>query len=270
MNIHLFGGLAFLGLIVVFIFCYILTGYAVVVLINLLIRAKRIYTSGGSYRQCLPGLVTRRHFRILYKVFFVLLLINTLFYLRQRSEWMGEENANLTAKEYYVAGQVLYFYRAMASNLIYPGKYLWLRPFEQPLDWLQEKIYNQGIKYLPEDDGEIGVWGDVWFIYPYSKKLRIPYYHSPDVYQYLPIASAFLDKVWFNLESMATKPFCDRKMYEQYYLRNFAGMAHFYAYRKHEYVVDGGREYAQNPAFISKDEQLVGWLLELKEKWLFN
>jgi hypothetical protein len=185
-------------------------------------------------------------------------LLNLVILVNQRVEWMGDDNANLTAKEYYAAGQVLYFYRTVLADFVRPGKY---RIFK-PLDWLQRAIYDQGCRYLPDDDAEAAIWHDIWLVYPYSKRLLTP--------RPIDVARNFLDEVWQNLETLATKPLRDRQMYLQHYLRNYAGMAHFYAYTKHYYVDPGisvARRYVQRPEYIERDERLVGYLFELKEKW---
>jgi hypothetical protein len=259
-GLHFFGGLFYLVSVFVVLSMYLLLVLGFLFVIVFIINQIR---TGWRYDawDATVKLFTLRRIKVVLMLFAAL---NLIVYLKQREEWMGDDNANFAAKEYYVAGQVLYFYRAVLSDCVYPGKY---RIFS-PLDWLQEQIYNQGIQYLPKDDGEIGVWTDVWLTYPYSKRLRIPYCHSGSVEVELPIRAAFLDRAWFSLQAMATRPFQDQQMYRQHYLRNFAGMAHYYAYRKYEYVIDGRREYAQKPEYIARDEQLVGWLLELKKKWV--
>lgn len=191
-------------------------------------------------------------------------LFNAAFYMHQRLDWMDDDNDNLTAKEYYVAGQVLYFYRAVLFDFVYPGKYLWTRP----LDWLQEKIYDRGVQYLPEDDGEIGIWNDAWFIYPYSKRMVKPYNHSHTWEASQRISAEFYKQVWFNLETVATRKFRDRQMYTQHYLRNFAGMAHYYAYKKTGYAYKGfWQNYVQMFHLVERDKKLVDWLLQLEQQW---
>lgn len=81
---------------------------------------------------------------------------HVLLYAGQREKWMGPENAHLEAKEYWVAGQVLYGTRLMLSRFFYPDY-----PLLYPLNQLQRAIYNRGVRYLPDNDGEIGVWMNI-------------------------------------------------------------------------------------------------------------
>ena len=83
-------------------------------------------------------------------------------YLKARVEWMGRDNGNLAAKEYWVAGQGEFAWRA-----------LWMHVGGHPETWVvlpfvrvQEWIYRRGYRLLPENDGERDVWSDIWFVYP--------------------------------------------------------------------------------------------------------
>lgn len=103
-------------------------------------------------------------------VFLFFAVINCFAYVGQRIEWMGDDNDNFKAKEYFVSGQIVYFYRSIASDFIHPSKHR----VTFLLDWLQKAIYDEGVKYLPENDGEKGVWLYTWFVYPHSKRFKIP------------------------------------------------------------------------------------------------
>lgn len=105
--------------------------------------------------------------RLAYTLAGILLTFHLLLYAEQRNKWMGEDNANLVAKEYYVADQVLNAVRAVLTIIIHPEF-----PVMAPLNALQEEIYKKGIPCLPDGDGEIAVWQHQWFGYHYTKKLR--------------------------------------------------------------------------------------------------
>ncbi len=198
-------------------------------------------------------------------VFLLFIFANCFAYVGQRNEWMGDDNANFEAKEYFVSGQMVYFYRSIASDSIHPSKY----PVTFLLDWLQKAIYEEGVKYLPENDGEKGVWLHTWFVYPHSKRFKIPYNHSGTREGYLPIITPYLNDVWLSLKSMAEGEYRDKQMYRQHYLRNFAGAAHYYSLVKYEYVKRGRkvrRRFVKTP-YAQRDKLLLQWLRRLPDKW---
>lgn len=188
---------------------------------------------------------------------------HALLYVRLRVEFMGEDNANFQAKEYFVAGQVVNAPLTIASRFIHPENVL-LKPY-----WaLQEMVYTKGIQHLPEKDGEKAVWRQKWFLHPYirnqhSTKDETNFAYSPDMVR-------LLNDIWQSMEIMATSTYVDSQMqYEQYY-RNFPGMASYWTINRSQYLeksYGSGRKMAQDPLFISRFEQLVAWLLELEEKW---
>ncbi|WP_073377978.1 hypothetical protein [Desulfofustis glycolicus] len=234
----------------------------------------------------------QRHRRILFLIVIILIAFNSSLYLRQRSEWIGADNANLEAKEYFVAGQVVFFHRKLASVFFgHPDRFNIL----VPLNLLQRTIYNLGVSKLPEEDGEKGVWADLWFVYIYSKNNELPHNIFSDrelgYEQFkgingeivtdedallgktplLPKKNKYMDLVWFCLETMATKHFADPKIEEFHYLRNFAGEAQYYAYnapRSYTKMYKNSRRfYAQMPELTARDEKLAVWLRDLPDKW---
>ncbi len=167
----------------------------------------------------------------------------------------------------WVSGQVLDLYRSVLTRFLHPENRLLL-----PLNALQESIFNRGSRYLPKNDGEIGIWINNWFIYPYAKRFRIPkgYAVYTNKLEIAPMLVKFLDRVWFSIESVATNPIADKQMYEQHYLRNFAGMAHYYAYFKRGYAPgNNGSDFylCKIPKYIHRSELLVTWLGDLKKRW---
>ncbi len=174
-----------------------------------------------------------------------------MIYINQRRQWMGPENSNLTAKQYFVVGQVVFFHRRFISLLLrHPDNYSILVPFNA----LQKIIYRVGVRQLPKNDAEKAVWADLWFVYIYSKYNWLPHDIFADrVLDYdefrgtdgrivtmeealldkiplMPKKNNFMDLLWFCLKTMATGNFVDKEMEEVHFLRNFAGEAQFYAY----------------------------------------
>ncbi|ORJ52427.1 hypothetical protein, partial [Geothermobacter hydrogeniphilus] len=185
------------------------------------------------------------------------------FYIQQRQQWMGEDNAHLDAKEYFVAGQVLYGFRALLTRFIHPDiVVLW------PLNALQEKIFEDGTKLLPKQDGERYVWQQLWFLYPYTRTLRETW--DGDRRKYSPNMVKLLDRCWDSLQGMATRPFADAQMEHEQYYRNFPALAFYYNLNRSQYLENANgsaRTMAQMPKHIERQQRLIAWLEELRNKW---
>ncbi len=193
----------------------------------------------------------------------VFLVYHVAFYVQQRMEWMGNDNAHPTAKEYFVAGQVLYGFRAVLTRFLHPEN-----PLLAPLNGLQQKIYAQGVQLLPEEDGERYVWEQLWFLYPYTRTLRET--KDGDRRKYSPDMVKLLDRCWECLEGMAIQPFADRQMEREQYYRNYPGLAFYYNLKRPQYLktINGALWIiAQDPVRIERTEHLIGWLEKLKQKW---
>ena len=204
-----------------------------------------------------------------------------------------ENHSNLRAKEYYVVGQVVYFYRYSISKILsHPDRYGTMTP----LNNLQKIIFNFGSRRLPATDAEKAAWAERWFIYIYSKNLLVKdgtYKIKNNIERYkfitedndiitskiaradnfhiLPRENEYFDLVWNCLESLATKKFADKKMRELSYLRNFAGLAHYYSYRAPEAYtkipIGSRRFYVQMRSMTKRNEMLVNWMNNLKDDW---
>lgn len=184
-------------------------------------------------------------------------------YVNQRIKWMGDDNGNLKAKNYYVSGQVLNSFRSILTNFIHPEI-----PIMAPLRGLQWAIYNQGVKQLPENDGEIGVWQNQWFHYHYSKKNRQELFlknHKPT-----ETMRARLDQWWFCLESMATSTYADKQMKEEHYYLDFPSLALSYLLKHGFYAqhkAGSAHSLAVIPEHVERAKLLSGWLWDLQGKW---
>ncbi len=169
----------------------------------------------------------------------------------------------MTAKEYYVVGQVLNVFRSILTNFIHPEI-----PILIPATWLQEHIYYQGVKYLPNNDGEKAVWQNQWFNYHYTKRGRralfaVNWESSPETIR-------LLDNWWHCLQIMATKPFAHRKMEINHYYCDFPSLAMAYSLEKGFYsgkILGSAHELAKIPEYVDRSRKLSGWLLDLREKW---
>lgn len=299
LTLHTLYSVGLLLLLCGFIWLYALVPLLVIVFIH---SVKRIFVwwkskKGGSdveENSLFPSLVDlssviKRTYMLL---LFLIIVLNTSLYVSQRQKWMGEDNANLVAKEYFVVGQVVYSYRKLISALLgHPDNFHVL----VPLNILQKLIYELGIGELPEEDGEKGVWADLWFVYIYSKHNKLPH----DIFgdrelaynqfrgvdgkilktdeallgntSLLHKSNMYMDMVWSNLEVMATRPFADRKMKEFHFLRNFAGEAQYYAYNapsSYTKMYKNSRHfYVQMSELTARNEMLVIWLRDLSVKW---
>ncbi len=272
---HLLWSLFFLSLTVVLVLAYILVGLCAVACGCTLVYFAKQYPvfrnrqlAWYETRDWLGAQIQRwrrSKFLLLYLPLLVL-SFNISLYLKERVEWMGDDNAHLTAKQYWVAGQVVYGYRLGYCTLPKRSpEALGLRPFT----WLQEWIYRKGVRYLPVDDGEIGVWSNVWFVYPYSR--RFLWTKDIQAYEPSPRMIALLERSWSSMEHQATRPFADSQMREQYYYRSFPGQA--LAYRKDKCCltgkcVGGQKLLVQDPQHIARSRQMVAWLGDLAVRWL--
>jgi hypothetical protein len=187
----------------------------------------------------------------------------TVVYMNQRSEWMGENNAHYDAKEYFAAGQVLLGMRLGLTTFLNPDN-----PIVWPLNWLQQGVFAAGSRQLPKGDGEIGIWVDGWFVYPYSRRALEPY--GTNKFQRSPRMISLLDKAWFSIETVATKPIADRDMRTKHYYRNFPGMLFYYCINEGYYAgrkVGSQEVIVRNPVHIARSKKIVEWATELEKKW---
>jgi hypothetical protein len=137
-----------------------------------------------------------------------------------------------------------------------------------PLNGLQRLIYMQGSRYLPEDDGEVGIWNDLWFNNPYIQRTHLPYGTSDTEPSYR--MRKLLDSIWFSMEQISTKPFADKQMEEEQYFRNFPRMAFYYTLNDgyyHDHLMGARRDLYQDPKFVKHLDMLFPWLRDLRSRW---
>jgi hypothetical protein len=244
-------GLAFLTVILLVIFVYVLL---ILYLAKSLFRMGRAFftTKWGCFG-CLPveG-EDKRYFarlkaklnlsfsemfplRIVIRIFLIVLALTAALYVHERQTWMGEKAAHLGAKEYFVTGQVLSFYRKVLTGVLKPDN-----PVMAPLNGLQRLIYDRGVRLLPRDDAEASLWYQMWFMYPYSRRDYIPYSRHADGDGNYP-QRLWLDTIWPHLEKLSIQEFADPHMTAEY-LKNYPGFAFYYALKQTFYFMrDEGR-----------------------------
>jgi hypothetical protein len=191
-------------------------------------------------------------------------LFSTGLYAHQRFTWMGEDNANLVAKEYFVAGQPLSVLRQTLCGFLNPENCLLV-----PLNALQRIIYEKGTHHLPKEDGEIGVWEDLWFHYPYIKRMHVPYGTSK--VKPSPKMRQLLDRVYASIEIMSTQPFADLEMERRYALFNLPRAAFYFSINNGYYTdrkIGSRRPMLKQTQYVSQVDQLYRWMVELKQRWI--
>lgn len=237
--------------------------------------AAAYFLGGYCLLRSLPYLVQRvkKRGELFFKVSFKKLLISCFtvaviaflpVYITSRMEWCGDDNAHLTAKQYFVVGQPLCGMRLILTKVLNPDN-----PILWPLNGLQHLIYWQGTRYLPENDGEIGVWNDLWFNYPFIHRSHKPYGTDDRKPSYR--MRKLLDSIWFSMEQMSTKPFADKQMEEEQYFRNFPRMAFYYTVNDayyHDHLIGSRNDLLQKVKFVNYTKLLSYWVISLRERWI--
>jgi len=254
---HLLLGVFFLTLSMVLVFLYLAAMSMLLVGLRWLWQRVR--------KTQLPFVLSRGHIKkIIYSCLAATLIFHISIYVSNRVHWCGEDNANLQAKEYFVAGQPLAGLRLVLTTFLNPDN-----PVLQPLHGLQQVIYTQGIKSLPEHDGEIGVWTDSWFNYPYIRRMWVPYKTSKTEPSYR--MRKLLDRIWFAMETMSTRPFADKQMEYEMYQLNFPRSAFYYIIKNGYYAdrfIGSSFELLKEPDYVRRSRSLYEWSALLRERWI--
>lgn len=273
---HLFYSLAFLIATIALLAVYGIAGYLIVVALQRGIRRLRYGAATGGTPvkgRKWPFFSSKAYTKIVLLTSVILIAV----YANQRIEWMGKDNAHLDAKEYWVSGQVIASLRLAGTLVLHPEN-----PLLWPYNFLQEVVYDKGIQYLPKEDGELGVWTDAWFIYPYNRRGLLPkvkvktdkWFHLIDpvftAKETFPKIIAMLDRTWFAIQTMATKPYADKKMKVDNYYRNFPRTVMYYHVYESFYVPwQQGmfKKMMADPRYVPRNEHLVEWLDKIKKEW---
>ncbi len=192
----------------------------------------------------------------------LIIFLLSIVYGLQRTEWMGNENAHYKAKEYYVAGQVVFLHRKMMALALHPENIL-IRPYTA----LQEAIYSRGVRYLPEEDGERFVWKNQWFLYLYSRKLERPQDVGDNTAE--PQMVQLLDHYWETMEGMETHGIADPEMKKSYAL-GFPVLATYYSLYQGHYtgaLMNSGKILRKTDFLIDRNYRILHWLDQLEGSW---
>lgn len=263
-GIHFFGGLLFLLLSFLLVCVYLAIPFLLLPIMQRIVAlVKRKKLQDVELKPLLWIFLQRWRKKSLVAVAVVAIFFVSLF-ATQRMTWMGRENAHYQAKEYFVAGQPLAGLRLLLTTFINPDN-----PFLIPLNTLQRQIYNQGVKYLPENDGEIGVWIDSWFNYPYIRKMWVPYQTSKTEPSYR--MRKLLDRIWFAMDAMSARPFADKQMEYEMYQLNFPRSAFYYIIKDGYYAdrfIGSSFELLKEPDYIRRCRLLYEWSALLRNRWI--
>lgn len=201
------------------------------------------------------------------KLYFSLTVVVSFYltlYVSMHTKWCGDDNAHLEAKQYFAVGQTLAGLRLTVTKILNPDN-----PVLLPLNGLQRLIYLQGTRYLPKNDGEIGVWNDLWFNFPYVQRSTAPYGTSDTEPSYG--MRKLLDSIWFSMEQMSTKPFADKQMEREQYFQNLPRMAFYYFMNKghyHDRMIGSNSDLMQRPGYVDRFAKLYPWMVELRNRWI--
>lgn len=257
---HFLIGLFWFFMVIVMIGLYVGVAYLLFMVIRFYRARKRANLETGWDD---PVFWMSVDFKRLRAACIIVLAASMTAYISQRIKWMGEDNANLKAKEYWVSGQVLNGFRQALTTVIHPDMFImW------PAEGLQRLIYGMGSWQLPENDGEIGVWQNVWFNYHYIKKGRRNL--GVNTGESSNKMRRILDQWWFSLEAMGSRPFADRQMEEEHYLRDYPALAFWYRMYAGFYtkkLIASASRLANIPKHVERYSRLSKWLYELPTKW---
>ncbi len=163
------------------------------------------------------------------KIILFILAFNTSIYIQQCYEWMSPKtSANINAKAYYCAGNVLNIYRRPLSPNN-PLVYWFVYP--------QKILYHLASYQIPKNDGELAIYGYHWFVYPFARNFTIPskIYESDKI----PLLRKWGQTAtydWEFLKASYKDNFRDKNIREKHMLRDLPLAAlyfdHLYNYGK--------------------------------------
>jgi len=191
-------------------------------------------------------------------------LIYANVYFQLRGKWVRDDVKHKDAREYFVAGQVVNSFRMILTRFVHP-EHIVLSPFH----YLQRRIYNQGVRYLPENDGEEGVWVDLWFVNIYAHRFYLTRDESgAGRYPYNMIR--LIDLSWYSINKCMTQPFSDKKMEETHYLKRIPRMLFYYSLYKNYSVgtIYGSHRYGLSDEVLNRRiRQIEAWTDQISDAW---
>lgn len=199
---------------------------------------------------------------LLKKITVFIILLLSMIYIFQRVSWMKNTNAHYKAKEYWVAGQVIFAPRRIMGFVLHPENVL-MRPYTG----LQQAAYNLGVSYLPGNDAERYVWENAWFLYLYTRRSHRPYGVGSKEYE--PDMVVLLDRCWQTMEGMATQPISDPAI-QRKYLIEFPLLADYYSILQGHYtgkLRGSGTKVRKTLYLIRRVYLTLDWMDQLWSDW---
>lgn len=202
----------------------------------------------------------------LFKKLGLLVLIFYLsIYANQRINWIKSDSKYLKAKEYWVAGQVIFTPRRLFEYAVHPDNFL-VRPFTL----LQRAVFNRGVRFLPQDDGERYVWENSWFLYLYTRKTHRPYGVTSEKYE--PEMVELLDRCWKAMDGMMTLETADPYMKRKSFI-DMPLLANYYSLLQGHYTGKfrgSGTVMTGDDELVERFEILLTWMDDLEKRWKNN
>lgn len=270
-GLHIFVGLLFLVICAIITTAWVKLFFIVFVLARRITRKLWLWFTGTNKTAAgeegaldvssflLTRIVNKR---LVYKILIASMVFNLLIYNYLRYEWHGEGNTHFKAKEYWVAGQVVYTYRKVLGRYLHPEN-----PIILPYTYLQKTIFNLGIRYVPQKDGEKFVWYSEWFLLPYARKYTRPY--GVGFFENEPKMVDLLDSCWQCMEGLMAQKIADEGMHKKFLL-GFPFLASYYStyqgyytgkFHLSAHIIRTSRKYS------GRNIQVLYWLDRLRQMW---
>ncbi|SCY67631.1 hypothetical protein [Desulfoluna spongiiphila] len=194
----------------------------------------------------------------------VVCVVNVIIYNSQRNEWIRKDAHHTIAREYFVAGQVVNAFRSMTVRFVHPENKLLY-----PYNLLQEIIFNRGVRYLPANDGEAGVWVDLWFVGTYSRSFYLTRDESGTGKTPHDMIR-LIDLSWYSINKCMTNSFESKKMEEVHFMRNIPRMLFYYSLYKNYSIgiIFGSRESALSDEVLNyRINKIAKWTGQIRIAW---
>lgn len=256
--LHFLVNLFFLFLIFLLIVGYLFVGlFSVRYMFQVFVGLKRFSFSKATFSLFRPlRFFTRKRVLILLGL---CLQLTVGLYLFERFRWFSEQTVYRQAREYMVTAMVLRDFRVMGARVKVPEHWIW-----KPLVWLQEEVMSRGMVYIPETDGERGIWEYYGTLAPYISRMHRPY--SQDVYSLINSSRQVL-------RDLATKPMADQELVDKdrYLLFSLSIFYYQYIFNGQYTVVPSPdsyhKGYYKDPQEYHYLQQLVDWSVLLEKEW---
>lgn len=257
---------------------YLLLTWLFVVVYMFIIMVLYLYAKESIMHKSLTAFnleVFKKKFTSKTVKFFLILFtgFNMTLYTAQRGEWINKHTTNHNAKEYFVAGMPIVFYKKLL-NLIFSADSIIMKPF----DFLSQSLYTKGVKLLPKDDGEKYYWRYRFFNYWYIRGAG--YMPDNDYSTPKPITKQqqkILDDMYEVMQGLATSNIADKTVNEEKY-KAFVSVADYYdRYRLIQYndrvmdrLSDRVRAAQQDREYFQRNGNILEWTLKFQQEYKQN